>query len=336
MFIFVQCKRGSYAHLVLRLYAVQSALTAYIFWQNNCFQVFFDPDIRISWCYTLELLFETLEPFQVLASEHCFRVFCQKEIRKTIYHELCHLDLVNCTLNHEWENWRDDVKIFVNLEELFFWENKYIKWRKIKWQTFMQSVQIQTVQLTQYKVAANQIVHCKISTSHQLFTRHWPTEIIIIRITSIIIITVNLISRYDFVKYRRKQIEKFVRKLKIWIKKISSKGYRSNSNGTDDSTTCKTTLYFPGTDSMSNRENENQPQSYSIPAPIILSPTNQSGNVGGIFNSDLDRKPYDFSTEQIQCLCEALQQRGDIEKLAMLLYNLPRSELVRPNESILR
>lgn len=87
---------------------------------------------------------------------------------------------------------------------------------------------------------------------------------------------------------------------------------------------------------MSNRENENQPQSYSIPAPIILSPTNQSGNAGGIFNSELDRKPYDFSTEQIQCLCEALQQKGDIEKLAMLLYNLPRSELVRPNESILR
>lgn len=35
-------------------------------------------------------------------------------------------------------------------------------------------------------------------------------------------------------------------------------------------------------------------------------------------------------------MCEALQQKGDIEKLATLLYNLPKNELIRPNDSILR
>lgn len=112
------------------------------------------------------------------------------------------------------------------------------------------------------------------------------------------------------------------------------KGYRNGTSVSEDSTMCKTTLYCPGTDPMSNREN--QPQSYAIPAPIMLSPNHQSGNAGSIFSSDLERKPLDFTPDHIQCLCEALQQKGDIEKLAMLLCNLPRNELVRANESILR
>lgn len=43
-----------------------------------------------------------------------------------------------------------------------------------------------------------------------------------------------------------------------------------------------------------------------------------------------------FSPEQVQCMCEALQQRGDVEKLATFLWNLPPSELLRNNESVLR
>lgn len=35
-------------------------------------------------------------------------------------------------------------------------------------------------------------------------------------------------------------------------------------------------------------------------------------------------------------MCEALQQRGDIERLATFLWSLPPSELLRGNESILR
>lgn len=35
-------------------------------------------------------------------------------------------------------------------------------------------------------------------------------------------------------------------------------------------------------------------------------------------------------------MCEALHQRGDIERLATFLWSLPSSELLRGNESILR
>lgn len=39
---------------------------------------------------------------------------------------------------------------------------------------------------------------------------------------------------------------------------------------------------------------------------------------------------------QVQCLCEALQQKGDVEKLATFLWSLPTSDLFRTNESVLR
>lgn len=55
-------------------------------------------------------------------------------------------------------------------------------------------------------------------------------------------------------------------------------------------------------------------------------------------NSTLDfgRKYLAFSPDHIQCLCEALQQKGDVEKLASFLWNLPSNEMFRSNESILR
>lgn len=49
-----------------------------------------------------------------------------------------------------------------------------------------------------------------------------------------------------------------------------------------------------------------------------------------------NRKLVSFSTEQIQCMCEALQQRGDLERLATFLWSLPPTELLRGNESVLR
>ncbi|XP_004522031.1 homeobox protein SIX3 [Ceratitis capitata] len=50
----------------------------------------------------------------------------------------------------------------------------------------------------------------------------------------------------------------------------------------------------------------------------------------------LDRKFLQFTTDQIQCMCEALQQKGDIEKLTTFLCSLPASELFKTNESVLR
>lgn len=43
-----------------------------------------------------------------------------------------------------------------------------------------------------------------------------------------------------------------------------------------------------------------------------------------------------FSSEQVSCMCEALQQSGDVEKLAQFLWYLPPNELLRRQESVLR
>lgn len=43
-----------------------------------------------------------------------------------------------------------------------------------------------------------------------------------------------------------------------------------------------------------------------------------------------------FNAEQVQCLCEALYQKGDVERLASFLWSLPASDAFRGNESVLR
>ncbi|XP_060520474.1 homeobox protein SIX6 [Cylas formicarius] len=48
------------------------------------------------------------------------------------------------------------------------------------------------------------------------------------------------------------------------------------------------------------------------------------------------KKSISFSADQVQCMCEALQQRGDVERLSTFLWSLPQCESLRGNESILR
>ncbi|KAM8920977.1 homeobox protein SIX4-like [Pelodytes ibericus] len=43
-----------------------------------------------------------------------------------------------------------------------------------------------------------------------------------------------------------------------------------------------------------------------------------------------------FSPEHVACVCEALQQGGDMERLARFLWSLPQSDLLRGNESLLK
>lgn len=43
-----------------------------------------------------------------------------------------------------------------------------------------------------------------------------------------------------------------------------------------------------------------------------------------------------FSPEQVACMCEALMQAGDIDRLARFLWSLPPSELLRGNQTVLR
>lgn len=43
-----------------------------------------------------------------------------------------------------------------------------------------------------------------------------------------------------------------------------------------------------------------------------------------------------FSSEQIACVCEALQQSDDMERLSRFLWSLPPAELLHGSESVLR
>ena len=43
-----------------------------------------------------------------------------------------------------------------------------------------------------------------------------------------------------------------------------------------------------------------------------------------------------FTAEQMACVCEALQQSGDLDRLARFLWSLPANELINGSESVLR
>jgi len=85
--------------------------------------------------------------------------------------------------------------------------------------------------------------------------------------------------------------------------------------------------------------------------PVAGNDLNQNGNIqdpitrsdstspdpNGNGNSDLPGgKNLTFSPEQVACVCEALQQKGDIDRLARFLWSLPPSELLRGSEAVLK
>lgn len=49
-----------------------------------------------------------------------------------------------------------------------------------------------------------------------------------------------------------------------------------------------------------------------------------------------NKRHLSFSSEQVACMCEALQQAGDVERLARFLWSLPPNQLLRGHESVLR
>ncbi|XP_036326746.1 homeobox protein SIX6-like [Rhagoletis pomonella] len=92
----------------------------------------------------------------------------------------------------------------------------------------------------------------------------------------------------------------------------------------------KTTL---ANDALNSGINRTTAIGLSGGSQLIPSITATHGMSGGF---QLDRKFLQFTTDQIQCMCEALQQKGDIEKLTTFLCSLPASELFKTNESVLR
>ena len=53
-------------------------------------------------------------------------------------------------------------------------------------------------------------------------------------------------------------------------------------------------------------------------------------------DKDSSHKNLTFSPEQVACVCEALQQSGDIDRLARFLWSLPPTELLRGSEAVLK
>ncbi|XP_053987039.1 homeobox protein six1a-like [Hylaeus anthracinus] len=65
------------------------------------------------------------------------------------------------------------------------------------------------------------------------------------------------------------------------------------------------------------------------------SSSNASTNIGNIGGLSLGSASSNFTPEQISCMCEALSQSQDIEKLTRFLWSLPPGELLRGGESVL-
>ncbi|XP_076635845.1 homeobox protein six4 [Colletes latitarsis] len=65
------------------------------------------------------------------------------------------------------------------------------------------------------------------------------------------------------------------------------------------------------------------------------SSSNASGNIGNIGALSLGSASSNFTPEQISCMCEALSQSQDIEKLTRFLWSLPPGELLRGGESVM-
>jgi homeobox protein SIX1 len=63
------------------------------------------------------------------------------------------------------------------------------------------------------------------------------------------------------------------------------------------------------------------------------------GNVQSLTmkGEDIDDIPsFGFTQEQVACVCEVLQQAGNIERLGRFLWSLPQCEKIQLNESVLK
>ncbi len=71
-----------------------------------------------------------------------------------------------------------------------------------------------------------------------------------------------------------------------------------------------------------------------------LSPSPSGSSSPGATNAESGNgsgnKNLTFSPEQVACVCEALQQSADIDRLARFLWSLPPSELLRGSEAVLK
>ncbi|XP_062555704.1 homeobox protein SIX1 [Armigeres subalbatus] len=61
------------------------------------------------------------------------------------------------------------------------------------------------------------------------------------------------------------------------------------------------------------------------------------GQNGGLNSTDRESMPsFGFTQEQVACVCEVLQQAGNIERLGRFLWSLPQCDKLQLNESVLK
>lgn len=91
--------------------------------------------------------------------------------------------------------------------------------------------------------------------------------------------------------------------------------------------------------------------STSSAAGMTVQPTSQSPPTGnnnnnnnsssvstslGSGNNSGGLPSFGFTQEQVACVCEVLQQSGNIERLARFLWSLPACDQLHKNESVLK
>lgn len=52
--------------------------------------------------------------------------------------------------------------------------------------------------------------------------------------------------------------------------------------------------------------------------------------------NDESMPSFGFTQEQVACVCEVLQQAGNVERLGRFLWSLPQCEKIQLNESVLK
>ncbi|GBN66278.1 Homeobox protein six1b, partial [Araneus ventricosus] len=70
------------------------------------------------------------------------------------------------------------------------------------------------------------------------------------------------------------------------------------------------------------------------PIPMIVG--NDMSDNAGSPNSNNNLPSFGFTQEQVACVCEVLQQSGNIDRLGRFLWSLPACEQLQRNESVLK
>lgn len=69
---------------------------------------------------------------------------------------------------------------------------------------------------------------------------------------------------------------------------------------------------------------------------ISLDNPKQNSTVMKGEESDESMPSFGFTQEQVACVCEVLQQAGNVERLGRFLWSLPQCEKIQLNESVLK